>query len=84
MTARMESSPCTNCGKLCDAAAYAGAGEATPSPGDFTICFYCGHLMLFDDRLHLRDPTDAEVVEAAGHSDVNAAYRALGAHRKNR
>jgi hypothetical protein len=41
-------------------------GDAAPSPGDFTICFRCGHVMTFGDDLKLRALTGAEIEELAG------------------
>lgn len=60
------SSPCTNCGKLLDAAGVPGSETPTPVEGDVTICLYCRHLMIFGLGLLLRNPTDAEMVEIGG------------------
>jgi hypothetical protein len=68
-TTRMKSCPCTNCGKMQNAAT--GVNEdCAPSPGDCSICLDCGHLMVFADDLKLRNPTDAEMHEMAGDSRI--------------
>jgi hypothetical protein len=36
------------------------------APGCITICFSCGHVMVFDDNLKFRELTDEEVIEVAG------------------
>ena len=75
-------SHCTGCGKLCDDATGL-ATERNPRPGDFTICFGCGHLMVYSDELTLRDPTNAEVVEVAGDPRLIAAQRVVAARKQN-
>ena len=62
---------CLNCGKLIDVASAVDC-DAAPSPGDFTICLACGHLMAFDDELILRELTDAETVDVAGDPRIIA------------
>jgi hypothetical protein len=52
-----------------DAASHP-SGEATPSPGDFTVCMYCNHLMAFANDMTLRELTGSEMVEAAGRLDL--------------
>ena len=55
-------SRCTKCGFKADAASSVNdAGKKqTPTPGDATLCATCGHAMIFDDNLMLRDPTTEE------------------------
>jgi|tagenome__1003787_1003787.scaffolds.fasta_scaffold18642917_1 hypothetical protein len=72
---------CTNCGELSNAAASVNTDE-WPSPGHFAICFECGHLMVYGDELTLREPTDAEVLKAAGDPTLIAAQRAIAASKK--
>lgn len=69
-------SNCTNCGHKCDAAFGIG-DDARPSPGDFTLCIMCGHLMCFTEALELRDPTPQEVAAIAGDKNLVQASRAL-------
>lgn len=51
---------CTNCGTLHNAATDV-AGDALPTPGDWSICFNCGALRVFDGGGRLREPTAAEL-----------------------
>ena len=64
-THRTKTMSCLNCGQRLDACSAVGA-DAAPSPGDATVCFYCGHLMVFDVDLSLRHPTDKELHDMAG------------------
>jgi hypothetical protein len=65
-TRRVPMTACTSCGHPVDAATPVGSVDAAPSPGDATVCFHCGHVMIYADGLSLRDPTDAEMHELAG------------------
>ena len=68
---------CVNCGRVVDAATSVGS-EASPDPGDVTICLYCGHLMAFTDALTLRDLNDQEIIECAGDPRIIAIQKARG------
>jgi len=60
------SAPCASCGERNNMAA---ALNAMPKPGDFALCFYCGHITVFaliDDKLTTREPTHAEMIAMAG------------------
>lgn len=39
-------------------------GEATPTPGDYSLCINCATVLVFDDRLHLAVPTHQQMQEA--------------------
>ena len=39
-------------------------------PGDMSVCFYCGHLSVLGDDYRLREPTDAEIYDAAGDKRI--------------
>ena len=68
---------CLSCGEMMDGATAVGEeGEIVPKPGDFTVCMYCGHLMVFDDQLAFRNPSDAEIIELAGDERVVAIGKA--------
>lgn len=63
-TTGIPAEPCARCGRLLDAATAVGDDlRATPSPGDATICAYCGELYVLDAVLNLRPPTEAEILE---------------------
>jgi hypothetical protein len=76
-------SPCLSCGKPLDGATCVGR-DAAPDPGDITICIYCGHIMVFDDNLKLRELSDEEVREVAGDGRVLAVQRARRAAEKDK
>jgi hypothetical protein len=69
-------SACINCGKDIDAASPVGSGRA-PQSGDFSICLYCRHLMVYGDDLRVRNLTDEEVIEVAGDPDLVLAMKML-------
>jgi len=75
MSHDVPASACLNCGIINDACTNLDE-DARPDPGDFTICFKCGHLMVFADDLSLRKPTDAEMLIIAGNKQLIAAQRA--------
>lgn len=50
---------CPKCGKVLDAATSIEEG-AIPSPGDITICMYCGELLRFDENLISHKLSDEE------------------------
>lgn len=69
---RMRKSNCTGCGTTVDAATAIDNRTAEPSPGDITVCLYCGRLMAFADDLAVRDLTDAEMIDAAADERILA------------
>jgi hypothetical protein len=75
-TTRLAPDHCTACKALCTAATVTDVAEAVPEPGHFTICFECGHIMVFGEDLRLRDPTAAECWEIAGDKNILAAQKA--------
>jgi hypothetical protein len=67
---------CPACNKRLTMTAHLLEPDASPSPGDFSICLYCGHLMAFTDDLDLRDLTDQEARDAANDPEMHAFERA--------
>lgn len=54
---------CWNCGRVHDGATAPGEPEATPGPGDFSLCIYCGAIAIYDtvnSIFGLRQPTAEE------------------------
>ena len=47
---------CCNCGKKLDAHTPV-EGKDKPVEGDFSLCFYCGHIFYFDENLALQSAT---------------------------
>jgi Zn ribbon nucleic-acid-binding protein len=78
-TTRLQLEHCFACGHAVDSATSIDV-NARPKPGAWTVCIKCGHLMVFDDELHLRDLTAAERDEAATDPrirKIQAAFAAL-------
>jgi hypothetical protein len=71
-------SKCLSCGKVLDRATNMFDGGWRPSPGDYSICIACGHLMIFADDLRLRELTVMECVEIAGDKRLLALRRVRG------
>jgi len=69
---------CLCCNKRLDMATAAADEDPRPEPGNFTVCMYCSHLMVYDAELKVRQPTDLEIIEAAGDPDLVRAMRVTG------
>lgn len=68
VTTAVPLSHCCACGKELD---YATNIEGqSPSAGAYTICLDCGHLMMFDETLRLRNLTDQEMINIAGSPEL--------------
>jgi hypothetical protein len=75
---RLASEPhCLNCNVVVDGARCVD-GDGSPSPGDVTMCIYCGHVMAFSEGLGMRELTDAEMQEIAGDPRLVAVGKAVG------
>jgi len=72
---------CLACGKLLDGATGIN-DDAHPDPDDWTVCIYCGHIMVFTRDLMLRNPTATEIRQIAGDSRIVAIQRARKAMEK--
>lgn len=82
-------SRCLNCGlELTGAAGVVDqteTGVPVPSAGDFTVCIGCGHVMVFDERLNLRQLDDSEAKSMDGDDRImllKAAQRRLHRDQK--
>jgi hypothetical protein len=73
---RLKRSRCTNCGSPNDSALPID-NERRPQSGDFTVCIYCNHLMVYDDSMELRDPNDDEIKSIAGDQRILIAMRVV-------
>jgi hypothetical protein len=45
------------------------------------VCVYCGHLLVFDDDLRVRNPTDVEIIALGGDPQVLEAQAFAKAFR---
>ncbi|HEY2534508.1 MAG TPA: hypothetical protein VGJ20_42455 [Xanthobacteraceae bacterium] len=52
---------CSRCGHVLDAAVAVESGGLGPWPGDITICIKCGHPMVLNDDMKLRELNDDEI-----------------------
>jgi len=76
-------SPCPGCGEILNGASFVGEGaDASPNPGDITVCIGCGEIIAFADDLTLRGLTDEEMIEIAADPDILAIQRARAAWRQ--
>lgn len=57
-----EAARCPYCGKKHNATTST-TGDHLPKPGDITICIECANVLLFNDDLTTRKPTDNELEE---------------------
>lgn len=57
-------SRCPACGHVLDAVHEVHGDDATPTPGDFSLCVMCASVLVFDERLVLTIPTHAQLREA--------------------
>ena len=52
MKEKVKGSNCPKCNKFLDAVT-AEDGVKSPIPGDLSICFYCGELLIFNNNIEL-------------------------------
>lgn len=67
---------CVSCNKVANMASHVSDPLAKPDPGDVMICLYCGHVMVFDNDLRPRQPTDKEMYDIAGDPEIVAMQNA--------
>lgn len=75
---------CPHCGVHHDASTDMDDSGASPAPGDFTFCFSCTGLCVFDHQLGMRLPTVAEVAEAEANPEVARLLMAFKRFREAR
>lgn len=66
---------CQSCGETCDCASHKDTKEP-PQKGDFSVCFYCGEIHVFDENLKLRKATQDEI----NKDKIVAAQLAVASH----
>lgn len=90
MKKKVPVSVCVSCGESNDSFTSVKADDARPKSGDISICLYCGHVAIYDDNLTLRELTDDEMYEIAGHpillraQAVSAMYREMKEKKENK
>lgn len=52
---------CPQCSAELNAATVIEDPDLSASPGDFTVCFYCGEILRFDAQLHHQKVTKQEL-----------------------
>jgi len=45
-------------------------GDRTPSAGDASMCLMCGHIMVFNEDLTVREPTAEENAQIRSDPDI--------------
>lgn len=74
---RTPESQCPGCNHALDSVAPdPSAPRDRAKPGDLTICFYCGSILIFGEDLRVRFPTHEEKVEVIQDPGI---YRPLQA-----
>jgi hypothetical protein len=68
-SSNVPASRCLHCRKIVDGATNINDDKA-PTPGDATVCIYCGHLMIFGKAMRLRNPTSEEIHALAGDANL--------------
>ena len=61
---------CLKCGKNLDTHHAIDRSNKLPEEGDFTICFYCEHVMIFDKDLSHRELTESEKIDFEMEDEV--------------
>jgi hypothetical protein len=82
VTHRRPAEPCPYCAKTLDADTGATAGGSGPKPGDVGICWGCLRPLVFDENMHRRMPTLAEVAEIDRDPVVQTAIARARAARQ--
>lgn len=62
--------------RVASAATKGFASEPAPEPGDFSLCIYCGSILVFTEKLALRMPTILELQEVEHDQAIQDAQRA--------
>lgn len=70
---------CLECGEQLDAATSNNEpdAEVLPSEGDVSICFSCGNVAIFTDKLFLRPPNNGESREIENSPEIKRAVKMI-------
>ncbi|MBL0319619.1 MAG: hypothetical protein IPP74_10100 [Alphaproteobacteria bacterium] len=80
----LEPEPCKSCGQVLDMCSPISHEVREPNPGDYTICFNCGHVTVFDENLLSREMTDKEAIAIAGNPLIVRAQTLRKKYKDNR
>jgi hypothetical protein len=80
-TTRLPEMACLSCNKALSAATTP-LGNYSPEPGNVTVCWYCGHIMVFGEGLRLRELAPDEIIDIAGDKTILAIQRARSKVRR--
>lgn len=61
--------PCYACGTEIDSISDLQDSQLAPKPGDFSVCLKCGALLILDERLVGRKPTQEEKIAIMNDRD---------------
>ena len=67
---------CPTCHEVLDATT-AHSGSALPTPGDPTICLYCGEILIFGAGLQMRLPSGSELRDLQADASLWAELTTL-------
>lgn len=79
-TTHVEPQSCPKCGKKLDAVSDA-FGEASPGPGDMTVCLYCGQIMQFGEGGTLLLSSLSACHDEETRDRLHDVQRAVNVHR---
>lgn len=74
---------CPSCGAKVNRAGDI-LGEGSPEPGEVVVCLECSALNVFAEDLSLRRPTDEELVDIAGSSELRKTLEIVARYRADR
>jgi len=82
----IEAGPCPTCGKKLDGLTNPVDDDLDQQPGDVSICFHCGTILVFNENLELVPCSDENLEELDEDSRVLifAIREAILAQRNNR
>lgn len=81
MTLKLKPFKCINCGELMNAVDAVEEGVPAPTDGCIALCIHCNHIYVFQGG-RLRNSTEAERDEAAGHPGIMEAIQFNRAYQK--
>lgn len=86
MIFRHDKNPCPSCGANLDASSAVDSKPRPPEPGDFSICAYCGDILVYDAQTRLRSAelNDLLTIPEDVRDGIYAAQKIIHERRKHR